>query len=185
MRTSARISGAVAAAAVAALLVGGCGSSDDEGKDDKAESSPSAEKTDKKPDGEKSEKPDAGLAGVYKTKAEGQEFALTIVGEAVSLLRDKKMCTGRVMQQGGDQALVLKCPGGIGEERATGKVGKIAAKSLTVTWNGGATDTYTRVAQAPAKLPKEAGDLGKLPGLSDKLKRVTEEPGKVREYPGN
>ncbi|MDJ1133740.1 hypothetical protein [Streptomyces iconiensis] len=193
MRTSARMTGAMAAAAAVALLVSGCGSGNDgggdggDGADGKnkptAEPSPTAEKTASGNGGNGGGKGE--LAGVWTARADGQKLMLTVVGDAASLLRDKKMCSGRVMKSAGESALVLKCPAGVGEERSTGKIGSVSAKALKVTWNGGETDTYARVAQAPAKLPKDVSDLDKLPDLSDKLKDVTEEPGKVREYPGN
>ncbi|MFE0878540.1 hypothetical protein ACFW4X_27345 [Streptomyces smyrnaeus] len=188
MRTSARMTGAMAAAAAIALLVSGCGSSDDgkdDGKKDKkaeAEQVKSAE-----PTPTPSERPagKAELPGVWSTQADGGKLTLTVVGDAASLLREKKMCNGRVMDSGSDKSLVLKCPGGTGEDRTNGTVEKVTAKSLQVSWNGGATDTYTKVAKAPAKLPTDPGDLGEVPDLPDKLKKITEEPGKVREYPGN
>ncbi|MGI5349498.1 hypothetical protein ACQEU8_15050 [Streptomyces sp. CA-250714] len=184
MRTSARMTGAMAAAAAIALLVSGCGSSDDGKKDekskaDKEKSAAPTETPGKQPAGK------GQLPGVWSAQADGEKLTLTVVGDAVSLLREKKMCDGHVMNSGADKSLMLKCPAGVGEERTNGKVGKMTAKTLTVSWNGGATDTYTKVAEAPAKLPKDPGELGDVPGLKDKLKKVTEEPGKVREYPGN
>ncbi|MGP3985699.1 hypothetical protein [Streptomyces sp. 3N207] len=182
MRTSARMTGAMAAAAAIALLVSGCGSSDDGKKDEKS-----------KADGKKSAGPTpseqpagkAELPGVWSGQAEGEKLTLTVVGDAVSLLRDKKMCDGHIMKSGADKSLMLKCPAGVGEERTNGKVEKVSAKTLKIAWNGGSTDTYTKIAKAPAKLPKDPRELGDVPGLKDKLKKVTEEPGKVREYPGN
>ncbi|MGX9228234.1 hypothetical protein ACWV95_22310 [Streptomyces albus] len=211
MRTSARISGAVAAAAAIALLVGGCGSGDDgDGKNAKDKPAAGGEKpAESSPDkGGKAGGAEgkAGLPGVWSTKADGQTLTLTVVGDAASLLRstEKKVCTGAVMTAGADSSLVLKCPAGIGEERATGKVAEVTASSLKVTWNGGESDTYSKVAEAPAKLPKDPGALRDLPGLSDKLDKLdksgvldkgagkphdtvedTDKGRKVREYPGN
>ncbi|MGY1437366.1 hypothetical protein [Streptomyces reniochalinae] len=201
MRTSARTTGAVAATAAAALLVGGCGSGDD-GKGDGG-ASKADEKKSAAPAPDKSEEPagEGRLPGVWRADAEGQKLTLTVVDDAASLLRgkDKKVCTGRVMAAGADKSLVLKCPAGVGEERATGKVGTVTATSMKVTWNGGVTDTYTRAADAPAKLPKDPDELGDLPdklpeNLPDKLDDVTgqshektessENGRKVREYPG-
>jgi len=182
VRTSARMTGAVAAAAAIGLLVSGCGSSDDGKKDEKpkAEKKNSAEPTPSEQPAGKGQ-----LPGVWSAQADGEKMTLTVVGDAVSLLRDKKMCDGRVTEAGADKSLMLKCPAGVGEERTNGKVEKVSAKTLKVAWNGGSTDTYTKVADAPAKLPKDPGELDDVPGLKDKLKKVTEEPGKVREYPGN
>nr|WP_243275008.1 hypothetical protein [Streptomyces albus] len=176
------------------MLVGGCGSGGDDGKGDKSEAK------DGKPARStptKSERPagKAGLPGVWTAAADGQKLTLTVVGDAASLLRgkEKKVCTGRVMTAGADKSLVLKCPAGVGEERATGKVDAVTANSLKVTWNGGESDTYTKAADAPAKLPKDPGQLRDL-DLPDKLDEVAKKPGekvedsekgrKVREYPG-
>ena len=178
----------MAAAAAIALLLSGCGSSDDDkGKDGKdASQGDHAKKTDgPTPSADESAGGKGSLPGVWTTKASGEKLTLTVVGEKASLLRGDKVCTGQVMTTGGDSALVLKCPGGTGEDRSTGKVAELAAKTLKVTWNGGETDTYTKVAQSPAKLPKNRGELKDVPGLSDKLREATVEPGKVREYPGN
>ena len=173
MRTSARISGAVATAAAVALLVSGCGS--DGGDDDK-------ETPAKKPEATPSatEKPgapeDAGgkgsLAGVWQAKADGKPLVLSVVGEGASLVRDKKMCSGHVMKTGGKSSVMIKCPGGTGEDRTNGEIGALTAKSMNITWNGGATDTFVKAADAPAKLPK---DPAEIPGLKDKLKKITEQ----------
>ncbi|MFG3252074.1 hypothetical protein [Streptomyces sp. NPDC048172] len=181
MRTSARISGAAAVAAAVALLVSGCGSDSDGGDDKK-----SAKKPDPAPSATETPKEEAGgkaaLPGVWQTKADGKPLVLTVVGENASLVRDKKACTGHVMKTGGKSSVMFKCPGGTGEERTNGEVGALTAKTMNITWNGGATDTFVKAADAPAKLPK---DPNQIPGLKDKLKKITEEPGKVREYPAS
>ncbi|WP_181767073.1 hypothetical protein [Streptomyces albidus (ex Kaewkla and Franco 2022)] len=177
MRTSARMAGAVAAIAATALLVSGCGSSEDKGgkSDDGAgkpkSSAPADDEGAGKPDastpaddgGDGGGKPAEGkpvkLAGFWKAK--GKQFVLTIAGDAVTLLREETNCTGRVMDAG-EKSLVLKCPNGTGEDRTNGTVGELKAKSMKVTWNGGATDVYTKVADAPAKLPKDPKDVEKL-----------------------
>lgn len=199
MRTSARTTGAVVAAAAIALLVGGCGSSDD-GNSNKGDKSggdrkKSAEPT---PGGEKDEPVDkAAVPGVWTTTADGQKLTLTVVDDAASLLwsKEKKVCTGHVMKAGPDTSLVLKCPAGVGEDRSTGKVSAVSADSLKVTWNGGATDTWSKAAKAPAKLPKDPDEIREGLHLPDGLDKVTEKPHhevvsgdkgrKVREYPGN
>lgn len=163
MRTSARMAGAVAAAAAIALLVSGCGSSDsDKGDSDgKHSAQPSGPA-----EPEKSEAPADGpgtLPGIWKAETDGKPYVLTIAGDAVTLLREKTNCTGRVLETGGSgQSLALKCPGGGGEDRTNGTVGSLKAKSMKVTWNGGVTDNYAKVAEAPAKLPKDPKDMEKL-----------------------
>jgi len=178
VRTSARTAGAVAAIAAAALLVSGCGSSED--KADKgggdgggkpkasASSSASGEKSDAPAgNGESGSTEDGGGpgkgegpprgAGIWKAK--GKQLVLTIAGDAVTLLRQESNCTGRVVDK---TTLTLKCPGGTGEDRTNGTVGALKAESMKVSWNGGATDVYKRVADAPAKLPENPGDVAKL-----------------------
>ncbi|MGH3309034.1 MAG: hypothetical protein ACRDP3_00330, partial [Streptomyces sp.] len=123
----------------------------------KPESKPTAEETAKTPakDGPGT------LPGIWHTKVGGKEFVLTIAGDAVTLLREKTNCTGRVMDAG-QPALTLKCPGGTGEERTNGTVESLKAKSMKVSWNGGATDAYVKVAEAPKTLPKDPKDMEKL-----------------------
>ncbi|SCK56359.1 hypothetical protein H181DRAFT_05248 [Streptomyces sp. WMMB 714] len=174
MRTSARTAGAVAAIAAAALLVSGCGSSDekaaddggDGGKSDASVSSPeadpaataTAEKSQKpKPPSDGKDAKPPKVAGIWKAK--GKQLVLTIAGDAVTLLRQESNCTGRVVDK---TTLTLKCPGGTGEDRTNGTVGALKAESMKVSWNGGATDVYKRVADAPAKLPENPGDVASL-----------------------
>ena len=162
MRTSARMTGAVAATAVAALLVSGCGSSDDKGgKDESGGGKPAATPTSEQSDAAPADDGPGTLPGIWNTTAGGKQYVLTIAGDAVTLLREKTNCTGRVMDAG-QQTLTLKCPGGTGEERTNGTVEKLKGKTMKVSWNGGATDTYTKVAEAPKTLPKDPKDLHKL-----------------------
>ncbi len=156
-----------------ALLVSGCGSGDDGSKDDAGGGKPEGGKSESpsasaSASAEKPEQPGGGgaddgksgrLPGIWKAK--GKQYVLAIVGDAVTLLREETNCTGRVMDAGG-QTLVLKCPGGTGEDRTNGKVGALKGKSMKVSWNGGATDVYARVADAPVKLPKDPKDMSKL-----------------------
>lgn len=173
MRTPALRTGAAAAAAAAALLVGGCGSSD-EGGDGKEQAAPST--TESTPDEEAADGSDEEgsktLTGVWRARSGGGKQLLTIASDGVSLLSGKQVCTGRVLEDGG-QALVLECPEGAGEERTNGQVETLEAKTLKVAWNGGATDTYAKVASAPENVPKTPGDLrdlDDLDGLEDLLR---------------
>nr|WP_206441142.1 hypothetical protein [Streptomyces boncukensis] len=175
------MTGAATAAVVAGLLLSGCGSSDDGGdgskdaKDakDKSSATPS---TPEAPGKEKDAADDAAggkatLSGFWQTRAGGDTMVLTIVDDAASLRRDGKMCTGRVLGTGDTKSLTLKCPGGTGEERTNGQVGALTAKTLKVSWNGGATDRYVKAAEAPSKLPKAPEEL---PDLREGLKKITE-----------
>jgi hypothetical protein len=174
----ARTSGAVAAVAAAALLLSGCGSGDD-GKADKGggksgasasspEADPAATATAEesaKPEpqpttgGKKTKAPK--VAGIWKAK--GKQVVLTIAGDRVTMLRQESNCAGRVVGAG-KRTLQLKCPDGTSAARTKGEVAKVGAKSMQVRWNGGATDDYARVADAPEKLPESPGDVAKLPG---------------------
>lgn len=179
MRTTARrAAGTVAVIAVGALLVSGCGSSDDDGaKSDKgqggggkpeASASESAQKPDK-PSGEASEQaPDDAtddgnsggsgksgkLTGIWKAK--GKQYVLTFVGDKVTLLRERgRNCTGSLGDAAGQKSLTLKCPDGGDQSRTNGTVGAVESKSIKVTWKGGTTEVYARVSDVPVKLPEE------------------------------
>ncbi|MBA0054008.1 hypothetical protein E0L36_25100 [Streptomyces sp. AJS327] len=159
----------------AALLLAGCGSGgdDDKGSDKPGDAQSKApddsqengsDQGEQGGDGQEGDKGDSGpgtLPGVWSAKADGTELVMTVAGDAVSLLRDKKVCSGRVME-GDTQTLTLKCPGGGGEDRASGTVDKVTGSSLKVTWNGGASDTFRRVSNAPDTLPKDPKELEKL-----------------------
>lgn len=153
MRRSARYTGAAVAMA-AALLVSGCGSSGDDSND---EGKPSADETQGADGGsEGSDEPEnaepGSVDGVWTAKADGKDLFLTVVGDAVTFVQDDAFCTGRVAKTD-KPTLTLKCPGGGGEERTNGSVDSVDSKSMAVTWNGGATDTFSRQAEAPSELP--------------------------------
>jgi len=158
------MSGAVAAMAVAALLVSGCGSSDsknDNGGKDKGGSSeqPSQDKSGKPPSGGDEK---GSLPGVWQTKVGGEKLVLVIAQGKVTLFHgdNKKACTGSAL--GKPATLTLKCPGGTDEERTNGTVESVRAKTLKVSWNGGASESYTKVADAPKFLPKDPEKLRKM-----------------------
>ncbi|GAB2833267.1 hypothetical protein [Streptomyces daliensis] len=164
MRTSARMTGAAVAVAAVGLLVSGCGSGGDDGGSGGggSEAKPSAGASAGQGSQEPADDAPVTLSGVWTMKVDGEDFVLTIAGDGVTLLRDGKTCTGRATGGGDQQTLTLKCPGGIGEERTNGTVEKLEAKSLKVAWNGGDTDTYGKVADAPKTLPKDPKELEKL-----------------------
>lgn len=165
----------MAVIAAGALLASGCGSGDDkDGKSDggggkpeagasASESASPSEETPEQPSGDASgdaggEAPDGEsgesgkLSGVWKAK--GKQYVLTVVGDSVTLLRERgRNCTGRAGGASG-RTLALKCPGGGEEDRTNGTVGALKDKSLTVSWQGGPTEVYTRVTDVPVKLPE-------------------------------
>lgn len=174
-RTSARRAGAVAVFAAGAVLLSGCGSSDDSGGKDKADKpepsasetpsktekpDPSGEASDGAPDGAADDGQDGGsgagggsgkkLSGVWKAK--GKQYVITVVGDKVTLLRERgRNCTGTL---DAGRTVDLKCPSGGDQSRTNGTFGELKGKTLTVSWKGGPTETYARVTDVPVKLPE-------------------------------
>ncbi|MDK1475284.1 hypothetical protein QNO07_17980 [Streptomyces sp. 549] len=153
MRTSARYTGAVAVTA-AVLLTSGCGggSDDDAAKDGK----PSAEQS----AGEAAAQPGS-VQGIWNTTVDGKDVVLTVLGDGATLLRDNTACTGRVTDAA-KPSFTLKCPGGSGEERTNGTVDSLEGKNMKVTWNGGDTDSFVKVADTPKDVPTDLGGLEDL-----------------------
>jgi hypothetical protein len=174
----------VAVIAAGALLMSGCGSGDDGGKDEDGKGKPeaSASEPESKPaktdrpsgdqdggtgetGGDAEGAPDDGksggsgesesgkYAGVWKAK--GKQYVLTVVGDKVTLLRERgRNCTGSLGGTGG-RTVALKCPDGADEARTNGEIGALKGKSMTVSWKGGPTEVYARVTDVPVKLPEE------------------------------
>ncbi|UGY92982.1 hypothetical protein [Streptomyces gobiensis] len=160
MRTSARWTGAAATVIAAVLLVSGCGSGSDEGKADKPSAGESAG-TDENGGPEADAKPGT-VQGIWNSEVDGKVYVLSIAGDVASLIRhDGQTCTGRVTDTG-KPSLTIKCPNGGGEERTNGTVDSIEGKTMKVSWNGGDTDTYTKLSDAPNVAPSDLDDLGDL-----------------------
>lgn len=160
MRRSARFTGAAVAMATA-LLVSGCGSGGEDTEDEGKPSPDQSQGADEGGDEPENAEPGS-VDGVWTAKADGSDLILTVVGDAVTFVQGDAFCTGRVAKAD-KPTLTLKCPGGGGEERTNGSVDSVDSKSLEVTWNGGATDTFARQAEAPSELPTG------LDGLEDLL----------------
>ncbi|MBW1602568.1 hypothetical protein JJV70_10710 [Streptomyces sp. JJ66] len=158
MRTSARVTG-TAAAIAAVLLSGGCGQGGD-GEDEK----PAAEKSQNTGVDPETERQPGTVQGIWRTSADGEELVLSIFADGVSLVRESGTCDGRVTEA--DQpTLTLTCNGDQGDngtERSNGTVEKVDSEELTISWNSGATDTYTKIADAPKDMPTDLGDLEDL-----------------------
>ncbi|OEV11786.1 hypothetical protein [Streptomyces nanshensis] len=93
------------------------------------------------------------LAGVWKVK--GKQVVLTVVGDSVTLLREEgRNCTG-TLGGAGKRTVTLKCPSGADDTRTKGTVGALKSKSMTVSWQGGPTEAYARVTDAPVQLPED------------------------------
>ncbi|MBU7598339.1 hypothetical protein JGS22_012110 [Streptomyces sp. P38-E01] len=151
MRRSARFTGAAVAMA-AALLLSGCGSSDDGSKDEGKPSQNESQGTDGEGNDDPTNAEPGSLTGIWAAKTDGKDLILTVVGDGASLVHDENICSGRVTDDD-KPSLTLKCPNGGNEERTNGSVESVDAKSLKVEWNGGATDTFSRQADAPSEMP--------------------------------
>lgn len=153
-----RIAGAAAAAV---LLVAGCGSDSDGGdsKSDPSKKAPSAEQSSAPAEG------GAGgdAAGVYMSKSDGEAMVLSINGSTAVLVAGKHSCTGEYTDTGAaNKMLMLKCADG-NTDRTMGSVKASAdGKSLTVDWDAGMNDTFTKVT-TPADIP--TGFPTDIPGL--------------------
>ncbi|HEX5568822.1 MAG TPA: hypothetical protein VFY14_18185 [Streptomyces sp.] len=159
MRISARHAG-TAAVLTAVLLVSGCGSGEDDGGSDRAGSGPSAGESPGSTaqdgtDGGKSA--DGGVDGTWSTKENADALVLSINGNQAALLGET-VCSGPVDTDADPVALTLTCTDK-STERTEGTVESVDGDSLTVAWESGAKDTFTRV-RVPTGLP---GDLGDLP----------------------
>ena len=93
------------------------------------------------------------------------------------------MCDGHIMKSGSNKSLMLTCPAGVGEERTNGRVEKVSANTLTIAWNGGSTDTYFKVAEAPAKLPKAPANWIMCPASKTSCGRSPKSPGRYGSTP--
>ncbi|WP_399089096.1 hypothetical protein ACGH2B_15540 [Streptomyces sp. BBFR2] len=152
MRKAAQIAGA---AALAAMLLSGCGSSSSEDKPATPESSaPSAPDAGSKPSG------DAALEGAWETKEGGDPLILVFKNGTAALSRGHEAgCLGKVESMAGLSMVALKCTDG-DTSRTMGRLKPGAdGKSLTVTWKGGPTEKYQRAEDGKVKIP----DLPKLP----------------------
>ncbi|NEB79630.1 hypothetical protein G3I40_31080 [Streptomyces sp. SID14478] len=142
-----------AAAVVAALAVAGC-SSDDGGDKDKDKASDSGAPSSSAPDGGSSSGGSAGSAkdaeGIWSATTDGQAVVLVVGGKQASLsTADGHLCTGAVSDTG-KPVLTLKCADG-NTDRTTGSVESNDGKTMKVSWDGGASDTFTK--SADGKLP--------------------------------
>ncbi|MGN5379653.1 hypothetical protein ACQ4WX_27485 [Streptomyces lasalocidi] len=96
------------------------------------------------------------LQGSWVTTNGGKIVALVITGKKAGLFMtgQKAWCQGTAGEQSGMQMIHLTCPGG-SDDRGTGMVDSVDAKSMKVTWSGKAgQETYTRA---------EGGSLPKVP----------------------
>ncbi|GAA3186802.1 MULTISPECIES: hypothetical protein [Streptomyces] len=148
MRKAAQIAGA---AALAAMLLSGCGSSGSSSEDKPAKetASPSA------PDAGGKPAEGAAVEGAWEAKEGGEPLILVFKNGTAALSRGHKAgCLGKVQQMAGVSMVALKCTDG-DDSRTMGRLKPGAdGKSLTVSWEGGPTEKYQRSEDGKVKIPE-------------------------------
>ncbi|MDF3293191.1 hypothetical protein [Streptomyces silvisoli] len=139
MRNAARITGA---AIVAAVLVSGCGSSKNDGK--QSDATPSATASQAAPS---ASAPVVRLDGTWAGDNADGVKSLTVVGDKAAIA-GKTVCAGATVVVGGQTLLHLKCADH-STDHANGVVTPGSdGKTLSVNW-GSSTDTFSRTATKP------------------------------------
>ncbi|MDH2411918.1 hypothetical protein ACG5V6_27040 [Streptomyces chitinivorans] len=162
MRTSARYAGAAAALATA-LLVSGCGSGGGSGE---PESKPSSEQTAEPTGDPGGEAATGGVNGTWSAEGGGKAMVLSVSGDQAALLGETT-CTGTADTDADPVTFTLKCTDG-STDRTKGTVESVKGESLTVAWESGTTDTFTKV-EVP-EVSTEIPEIGDLPsGLPSDL----------------
>ncbi|MFB6605077.1 hypothetical protein ACFCXR_12930 [Streptomyces noursei] len=159
MRKAAQFAGA---AAIAALLLSGCGSSGDSGKDASTPSkTPPTAPSGAGGGDEKAADPSA-IEGAWKGGTAASPLVLVVAKGTVAFSNGhQSACMGKVEKMAGMTMAVLKCTDG-DTTRTMGTLKTGAdGKTLTVNWKNGPTDTYTKTEDGSVKVP----DLPKLPDL--------------------
>ncbi|MGW1278183.1 hypothetical protein ACWD4V_14680 [Streptomyces tsukubensis] len=170
MRT--RTSVFTAAALGAALVLTGCSSDDGKSSPEKAGGSggtgdkpaasgpaePGADGGTDSGDGGKTAAAD--VEGAWTGVTDGKPLSLAVTQGKAVLMAEGAACTGELADHGSPM-LALKCADG-SKTRTMGTVA-VANGELTVVWDGGIKDTFTKV--TGGTLPKELKDLEKLKDL--------------------
>ncbi|MFF8314109.1 hypothetical protein ACF05W_20310 [Streptomyces lydicus] len=155
MRKAAQFAGA---AAVAAMLLSGCGSSGDTSSDAKPSKTPEAAPS--TPGGaDKPASPDA-MEGAWKGGSSSSPLILVITKGTVAFSNGhKSACLGKVQSMAGMTMAALKCTDGdTTRTMGTLKPGS-DGKTLTVDWKNGPTEKYTKSGDGSVKIP----DMPELP----------------------
>ncbi|MEU6115506.1 hypothetical protein ABZ840_13395 [Streptomyces sp. NPDC047117] len=139
MRKPAQIAGA---AAIAALLLSGCGSSGGGN-----ESRPSPSESASTGGGDKAA---GGIDGAWQTEGAHGPVTLAIIGESATLAAGKTVCQGKVKDMG-TTMLALKCNNG-DDTRSMGEVRRIG-NTLSVDWKYGLNEEYQK-AKGKVEIPK-------------------------------
>ncbi|MFE2352565.1 hypothetical protein [Streptomyces parvulus] len=103
--------------------------------------------------------PSAGeLEGSWLATADGQAVALMVTGDKAALFATGgTVCSGTAGEDAGTRIVRLKCTDG-SKDRASGTVGSVDGKTLTMVWEGGVgEETYTKSegGSLPPGLPTE------------------------------
>ncbi|MEU2282306.1 hypothetical protein ABZ614_10280 [Streptomyces sp. NPDC013178] len=146
---------AVAAALTGALVLTAC--SDDDGSDGDPSATPSTTASaDTGGATGGSVQASGELEGSWLATTDGKAVALVITGKQAALFATGgTVCSGAAGEEAGMQMIHLTCTTGE-KNRTTGMVDSVDAKSLQVTWEGGAgKETYTKAegGQWPSGLP--------------------------------
>ncbi|WP_069813169.1 hypothetical protein [Streptomyces sp. TP-A0874] len=150
--------GLTAGVAAAVLLLGGCGSSDDDSDGGKASESSAPGNGDdgKGPgDGAKSE-----ISGVWSAETNDEPLLLYVTADDKAMLLGKHYCTGKVTDAAG-LGLDLECSNA-DTKRSSGTLEPSAdGKTMKASWSSGVSDSFTKSAddteiptEIPTKLPE-------------------------------
>ncbi|WP_405839354.1 hypothetical protein OG528_16705 [Streptomyces platensis] len=156
MRKAAQIAGA---AAIAAMLLSGCGSSggNDSGKDSTPSKSPDAPSA---PEGGDKPADPAAFEGAWKSGPKSSQLILVVTKGTVAFSNGHKAaCLGKVQEMAGMTMAALKCTDGdTTRTMGTFKPGA-DGKTLTVDWKNGPTEKYTKSSDGSVKIP----DMPEMP----------------------
>ncbi|MCI0385959.1 hypothetical protein [Streptomyces sp. CNQ085] len=141
----------------AALLVSGCGSDGDSGEPGPGTSSGrTAEPTG-------GEAATGGVNGTWSAEGGGKAMVLSVSGEQAALLGETT-CTGTADTGADPVTFTLKCTDG-STDRTRGTVKSLEGERLTVVWESGTTDTFTKVEvpEVSTEIPESGGLPSGLP----------------------
>lgn len=149
MRKATQIAGT---AAIAAMLLSGCGSSGGGDKDTPASKSP--ESAPSTPGGADKPANSTAVEGAWEAKTADGKLILAISKGTIALSNGTKAaCLGKVQELAGRTMAALKCT--TGDDTRTMGTFKPGAdgKSLTIAWKNGPTEKYTKSTDGSVKIP--------------------------------
>ncbi|PNE36760.1 MULTISPECIES: hypothetical protein [Streptomyces] len=159
MRKAAQFAGA---AAIAALLLSGCGSSGASGKDATTPSKAPQDAPSTAGGGDGKAADPTAVEGAWKGGTPASPLVLVVAKGTVAFSNGhKSACMGKVEKMAGMTMAVLKCTDG-DTTRTMGTLKPGAdGKTLTVNWKSGPTEKYTKTDDGSIKVP----DMPKLPDM--------------------